>query len=154
MDVASGSAPLAVSFSCDCHDGAQPIIAYEWTFGDGEGSSLPALTHAFNRSGGYNVTLRVVDAAGRSARDSRYLGVGEGARLPPFARARALPVSGDAPLSVQLVSEFGDPDGLVVSRRWTLPDGRSATDTDPAWVLDKVGPLLARLEVTDNDGLT
>lgn len=153
MDVASGSVPLAVTFRCDCHAGDQPIVGYEWQFGDGEGSTQAEVAHAFSRPGGYNVKLRVLDAAGRSAQDSRYLGVGEGAKLPPFARARAVPVSGDAPLNVQLVSEFGDRDGVVVSRRWTLPDGRSAVDADPSWVLDKVGTVLARLEVVDDDGL-
>jgi len=154
VDASSGQAPLAVAFHCDCQAGDSPIVSYTWDFGDGEGSTLADTTHTFIQPGGYTVKLRVLDQRGLSARDSLTVAASRGAKLPPFARARALPVSGDAPLTVQLVSEFGDPDGLVISRRWTLADGRSADNIDPSWLFGFVGSFQARLEVTDNDGLT
>jgi len=154
MDVSSGPAPLTVTFHCDCQQGSSPIVAYAWDFGDGGGSSNADVSHVYSSPGGYNVKLRVLDQAGLTAQDGAQVTLRSGTKLPPFARARALPVSGDAPLTVQLVSEFGDPDGVVVSRRWTLADGRSADNVDPSWVFSAVGTFQARLVVTDNDGLT
>lgn len=153
-DVVGGAAPLTVSFRCDCQAGGQPIVSYAWDFGDGEGSTLADATHVFLRPGGYNVKLRVLDQRGLQAQDTLFISANLGEKLPPVARARALPVWGDAPLDVQMVSEVGDPDGLVVSRRWTLADGRSADNSDPQWLFGQVGLYKARLEVTDNDGLT
>ncbi|HYV44247.1 MAG TPA: PKD domain-containing protein [Myxococcaceae bacterium] len=154
MDVSSGPAPLTVTFHCDCQAGSSPIVSYAWDFGDGSGSTRADASHAYAQPGGYTVKLRVLDQRGLVARDAAPVAASQGGKLPPFARARALPVSGDAPFTSQLVSEFGDPDGVVVSRRWTVPDGRSANDADPSWRFDAVGSFQARLEVTDNDGLT
>ncbi len=150
----TGAAPLAVDFSCDCAEGSAAFIGKEWDYGDGEGSTRDSPSHVFSQSGGYNVKLRVTDANGMEGNDSFYVAVGLGNRLPPFARARATPVTGDTPLSVQFLAEFGDPDGVVVSRRWILPDGSQLTDSDPSTVLSLVGQTTTRLEVTDNDGLT
>lgn len=154
MDVSSGPAPLAVTFHCDCQQGSSPIVAYAWDFGDGGGSNRADASHVYQGPGGYSVKLRVLDQNGLSAQDGAQVAAMAGTKVPPFARARALPVSGDAPLAAQLVSEFGDPDGVVVSRRWTLADGRSADNADPSWVFDAVGTFQAQLVVTDNDGLT
>ncbi|HVE85950.1 MAG TPA: PKD domain-containing protein, partial [Myxococcales bacterium] len=133
---------------------SSPLVSYAWDFGDGEGSTRADTSHVFLQPGGYTVKLRVLDQRGLSGQDALGVSTAAGAKLPPYARARALPVSGDAPLNVQLVSEFGDPDGLVVSRRWSLADGRSADNVDPLWTFDVVGVFFARLDVTDNDGLT
>lgn len=153
-DVTKGPAPLRVSFRCECAEGNSAIVGFEWDYGDGEGSVRGEPVHVYAKSGGFNVKLRVTDARGLEANDNIYIGVGLGDKLPPYARARALPVTGDTPLTVQLVSEFGDPDGIVVNRRWSLPDGSMRTDTDPLIVIDQVGTHSAKLTVTDTDGLT
>jgi hypothetical protein len=62
-------------------------------------------------------------------------------------------VAGDAPLSVQFVADYGDPDGVVVARRWRLPDGTVVENDDPKRTFTSVGTFVARLEVTDNHGL-
>jgi hypothetical protein len=46
------------------------ISAYTWNFGDGSVGSGVAATHAFRRTGTYNVTLGVRDSAGQSASTS------------------------------------------------------------------------------------
>ncbi len=149
-------APIEVSFACDCAQGDSPLVSYTWEFGDGETSDQPSPTHVYARPGGYNVKLRVGDTVGLEARDSFYLPVwsSEDGLKPPFARARVRPTAiGDAPFSPQLVAEFGDPDGIVVSRTWRLPDGRTLVDEDPTLNLQALGSVRVELSVRDNDDL-
>jgi PKD repeat protein len=40
-------------------------VSYRWTFGDGQTGSGASTTHTYERAGTYDVTLRVVDSAGR-----------------------------------------------------------------------------------------
>ena len=42
-------------------DGADHLVGWSWTFGDGKNSSLPDPTHVFARSGLYTVNLQVTD---------------------------------------------------------------------------------------------
>lgn len=153
-DVTSGDAPLAVRFRCDCAEGDSALAAYRWDWGDGTGTTRPEGVHVFSAPGGYNVKLRVIDARGLEATDGVFVSVGQGARVPPFARARATQVAGEAPFKTQLVAELGDPDGVVVGRRWTLPDGTIVDDADPIVTLDTVGAWPVVLQVFDNDGLS
>jgi hypothetical protein len=152
---ADGFGPSVVDFTCACEAGDAPIVSYQWDYGDAEQSNEPAPSHAYLVPGGYNVRLTVVDAAGLEARDTFYLPVWRDGRLkPPFARARARPVPvGDAPFEVELVAEFGDPDGIVVRREWSFPDRPTSLDKDPTLTLSKLGTLRARLTVYDNDGI-
>lgn len=40
-------------------------VSYRWTFGDGEKGSGSSITHTYEKAGTYEVTLRVIDSAGR-----------------------------------------------------------------------------------------
>ncbi len=154
-DPPAGDAPVEVRFSCDCTAGEAELVAWQWEFGDGQSSDLEAPVHVYARPGGYNAKLRVLDALGLEARDSFYIPVWtmDGGRRPPFARARVRPTAvGDAPFAPELVSEFGDPDGVVVQRSWRLPDGREVVDEDPTLQLQTLGVARVELRVTDNDG--
>lgn len=151
----SGPAPHVVRLRCDYGyqgNGAhfEPLI--EWDLGDGTTSTERELVHSYPSPGGYSIRLTVVGTGG-TASDRLSVSVRDGDRLPPTATARASPASGDAPLSVQLVSDFGDQDGTVLSRRWRLPDGTVVENSDPRLTLTQVGVYDAALEVTDNHGL-
>lgn len=39
--------------------------SYRWSFGDGESGSGASITHTYEKAGTYQVTLRVIDSAGR-----------------------------------------------------------------------------------------
>lgn len=150
------AAPVEARFECECRPGEAAIVTWEWEFGDGDTSDRPDPVHVFARPGGYNVKLRVVDAVGLEARDSFYLPVWstDGGQRPPYSRARVRPTPvGEAPFEPELVAEFGDSDGIVVSRTWTLPDGRTITDEDPKLSLQALGTSRVELSVRDNDGL-
>ena len=61
-----GDAPLAVSFNVTRSGGLGPFT-YEWTFGDGGSSTLPAPAHDFGVAGSYNASVQVIDSLGESA---------------------------------------------------------------------------------------
>jgi PKD repeat protein len=54
-------------------DPADPIVSYNWSFGDGATSTGPHVTHAYRKPGSYRVALTVTDAAGTAATAHRVL---------------------------------------------------------------------------------
>lgn len=75
-------------------------------------------------------------------------------KLSPTVRASAEPMSGPAPLVVQLRSTASDADGSVVSYAWDFGDGRTGTGAAATHTYLDSGNYEARVTVTDNDGRT
>ncbi|MDQ1294427.1 MAG: hypothetical protein QG608_2310 [Actinomycetota bacterium] len=74
---------------------------------------------------------------------------------PPVAVASASVVSGPAPLSVTFDSSGShDPDGRIVSRRWSWGDGTADGTADGAHRYTGAGTRTATLQVTDDLGRT
>ena len=75
---------------------------------------------------------------------------------PPTAVAAANPISGIAPLTVNLSSAgSNDSDGSIVSYRWDFGDGSTAsTSASPSHVYSTAGNYTAILTVTDDRGAT
>jgi parallel beta-helix repeat protein len=51
---------MGIAFNAECSNRAQ---SHHWDFGDGEFSSLPSPSHAYDKAGSYKVTLKVIDEA-------------------------------------------------------------------------------------------
>jgi parallel beta-helix repeat protein len=66
------------------------IEQYLWDFGDGTIGSGPAVIHTYNQTGGFTVTLTVIDLAGKTATDSLGITVVE----PPFYPSWWIPYVG------------------------------------------------------------
>ena len=75
---------------------------------------------------------------------------------PPTAAVVAIPVSGNAPLTVNFdASGSWDPDGTIAAYAWNFGDGGSQTGGATAqWTYVAPGAYDATLTVTDNTGLT
>jgi endonuclease/exonuclease/phosphatase family metal-dependent hydrolase len=71
----SGQSPLSVSFSSSASDPDGYITAYSWTFGDGNGSSIPNPTDVYVSPGAYTARLTVTDNAGASSNASVQISV-------------------------------------------------------------------------------
>ncbi len=63
-----GPAPLTVGFILGTNlDQDDPIVSYQWNFGDGQVSTVPphVLFHTYKQPGSYVVTVTISTAAGR-----------------------------------------------------------------------------------------
>jgi outer membrane protein assembly factor BamB len=61
----TGPAPLTANFSVTVTGGVPPY-AYDWSFGDGNASTLASGTHTYTRAGDFLGSLTVSDATGRN----------------------------------------------------------------------------------------
>ena len=67
----------------------------------------------------------------------------------------AIPVSGDAPLTVSIdASDSSDADGSIVNYDWDFGDGTVGSGTTADHTCTTAGQFTAVLKVTDNDGAT
>jgi PKD repeat protein len=65
----AGIVPLTVNFNGSAStpsSGADSIVQYEWSFGDGDNASGKIVSHTFEVIGEYSVTLTVTDNSGKS----------------------------------------------------------------------------------------
>jgi len=155
----SGSKPLDVNFSATASDSDGTIVLYEWDFnGDGvydySSTDTPVTTHTYTANGLYTATLRVTDNDGLTKTDSIIITVG----VPPVASASADPMTGAAPLTVNLSGTGTDSDGTVVLYEWDFDgngvyDWSSTTTGATTYTYTSSGIFNATLRVTDNEGL-
>jgi PKD repeat protein len=151
--VASGEAPMSVSFSGTGSDADGTISAYSWQFGDGHTSAEQNPQHTYDIPGTYTATLTVTDNDGAPASASVSIQV-LAANKPPVASAGANPTSGAPPLAVAFTASASDPDGAIASYRWDFGDGLSSSQPNPSHTYSVAGAYTATLTVTDNGGAT
>lgn len=77
------------------------------------------------------------------------------ASVAPVAVAGADVTRGRAPLTVNFTAQGSyDPDGTIAAWAWDFGDGASSTAENPSHTYTQPGRYLARLTVTDDQGLT
>jgi PKD repeat protein len=141
--------PLAFSGGASI-DRDGDIIAYDWDFGDGNSGSGHDVTHAYEKSGTYSVTLRVTDDSTTdtaSVDDTLSVRVNE----PPVASAGP-----DQLVTASLVtfdgSRSSDLDDSISRHEWDFGDGNSGAGAEPSHVYAKPGTYDVTLTVTDASG--
>lgn len=114
----SGYMPLTVLFT-DTGTGGTPTSWY-WDFGDGTNSkNAQKATHTFTKTGIYNITLTVTNAAGNNTvKKSGYINVT--VFKPPVAAFTANVTSGVAPLTVLFTDTSTG--GTPTSWNWDFGD--------------------------------
>ena len=133
-----------------------PIVRYQWNFGDGGTATGITTTYAYSTPGTYTVTLTVTDAHGRSRSTSRTIAVGEGAGpTPQFNFSPVAPAPGQDVFfnASQSTAAAGR---RLVSYGWVWGDGTTTTDEDPLTSKRYTSPGTYRvtLTVTDDAGRT
>jgi PKD repeat protein len=124
------------------------ILAYEWDFGDGTSAGGPIVSHAYDSSGTYPVTLTVTDdSTTRTAVVSDGLSVR--VNEPPVAEAgedRRIAIAEETVFDAAMSA---DADGEIVSWFWDFGDGNSATGPVVAHRFGAPGTYTVRLRVDD-----
>ncbi len=162
MDIVIDDAPVAdagpdqfvtasdVTFNgAGSSDSDGTITSYEWDFGDGNFGTGQEVTHAYARSGVYEVALIVRDDSGAPLnwnRDTTVLTI----NTVPIADAG--PPQTVAPGEEFILSGRAsvDPDGSISDYLWTYPDGSTARGERAAYKIDEPGLHRIRLTVFDD----
>ncbi|MGB3799925.1 MAG: thrombospondin type 3 repeat-containing protein, partial [Lewinella sp.] len=147
----AGPAPLVVQLDAsDSYDNDGDITSYQWSYGGGNLTGVsPQIT--LNVEGTYAITLTVTDNDGGRATDIVRVTVEPPLNIPPVAVAEASPLSGPAPLRVDLnASNSTDADGTIVAYQWNWGSG-SATGRIVSQNF-AAGAYSVTLTVTDNGG--
>jgi PKD repeat protein len=145
-NVTSGNMPLTVAFICKSKGSP---TTWNWSFGDGTYSKARNPIHKYNKTGKYNVTLTVKNAAGNNTiTKSNYVKVTNAlkASSPTFS---ASPLSGKAPLKVQFTDKST---GTITSRKWSFGDGTYSTVKNPVHTFKKAGKYTVTLTTKSAKG--
>jgi len=141
---------LSCTFTDESDDPDGTVVAWSWTFGDGQTSTERNPQHTYADEGTYTVTLTVTDDDGASS--------GPASRQVTVTRPNEPPTARFGYSCVQLACQFTDastdPDGTVTAWSWSFGDGATSTVRDPVHLYPNGGTYQVSLEVTDNDGDT
>ncbi len=149
-----GTAGDALSFDgSGSSDADGSISSYVWDFGDNSTGTGANPSHTYDRSGSYNVTLRVTDNGGLSGTGITTATIGDIANEPPVANAGG-PYMGTANMAISFnANASNDPDGTIASYVWDFGDGSSGTGVAVSHAYAAEGTYNVTLKVTDNDGI-
>ncbi len=128
----SNCAPLSWRFSSTVNS-VDPVVGYEWDFGDGNTSALPNPTHIFS-AGTYTIQLVVTTAGGCT--DTAIVQRGIIASIKPAPNLIATPRDVCAHLPVNFTDLTA---GTVTNWLWLFGDGGSSTDKNPIHVYEDTG---------------
>jgi PKD repeat protein len=145
----SGFAPLSVAFSGSASGGSSPY-SYDWSFGDGQTSTVQSPSHTYLSAGSYTCTLIVTDSAGATSTRTGAITV-TSASSPLMANASASPTSGQAPLTVNF-SGSASGGASPYSYDWDFGDGGSSNSQNPSHTYSSANTYSAMLTVTDSLG--
>lgn len=131
-----------------------PIVAYDWNFGDGGRGSGRSIDHEFDAPGTYVVTLTIRDGAGRTASASQTVTVGAGA--DPTAVFAVSPTEPEPGRQVFFngAGSRGAPGRQIVSWQWDFGDGAGASGVQVSHVYGRAGTYSVTLTVRDDAGRT
>jgi len=128
------------------------IVTWRWTFGDGGTASTSTATHTYTTPGTYSVALTVTDDLGGSAVAVSSVKIDPLPNLAPNADAGG-PYTGAVGVPVAFDgSGSSDPDGTIVSWRWTFGDLSESTEENPGHTYAAAGTYQVVLTVTDDRG--
>ena len=159
--VLSGESPLLVAFDASGSvDADGRIVAYRWSFGDGETATGRTVDHVFAPPSPttYTVTLEVEDdggAIGTVQQSIEVMIAPDPGNNPPFARFTFDPTHGNGPLFVEFDATLSsDVDGDVVLYAWDFGDGTTGSGEQISHTYNPVATtnFPATLTVYDDDG--
>jgi PGF-pre-PGF domain-containing protein len=143
---ASGIAPLTVQFT-DQSTGSP--TSWNWSFGDGNYSTLQNPAHTYAFAGAFTVSLNAINAAGSNlSTRSNYIDV-TSSIIPPTASFTGIPTTGAVPLTVQFTDTST---GSPTSWNWSFGDGSYRTSQNPLHTYSAIGTFTVSLNATNSAG--
>lgn len=138
-----GCVPLTVNFT-DLSTSNEPIVSWQWDFGDGGIDSVQNPSYTYNATGVYTVTLIIVNSSGctDTLTQVNYVQVGD----PPVACFSATP----------LIVCVGDPVNFTDCSTnanqwfWQFGDGGTSTAQNPSYAYGDTGCYTVTLTVFNN----
>ena len=130
------------------------IISYTWDFGDGQSAEGIEVNHAYGEEGTYIVTLIIRDDKGNTAIDTATIEITNVLLQSPVAEAGE---EKSAKISEAISfdgSKSYDSDGEIIKYAWDFGDGTTGEGEKVEHIYSTIGEFIAKLTVTDNDGLT
>ncbi|HQL93466.1 MAG TPA: PKD domain-containing protein, partial [Candidatus Hydrogenedentes bacterium] len=149
----TGLAPLTTQFVDLSLPGGAPVTTWEWVFGDGQTSNLPAPEHTYAAAGAYSVSLTVTTAIGTSSVTKPNFVVVT-APGGPAADFTAYPTAGKGPLTVQFANLSTAGSAGITQWAWTFGDGQTSTEQSPRHTYGAQGSFPVTLTVTDANANT
>jgi len=135
---------------------AGTITGHIWDFGDGPVLTgyLPIITHVYDVSDSYSVTLTVINSEGLSSSITKQVVVSDAPPICSFGFSPEVPIAGQT--ATFDASDSYDPDGVIVNYTWDFDDGNITTVNDPIiyHTYVTIGNFTVTLLVTDNTLLT
>jgi PKD repeat protein len=144
---------LQVQFTDTSNDADGSVVAWSWSFGDGNTSSLENPLHVYATAGTYDVTLTVTDndgAVGSSGRAVTVTDGSGGSNTPPTASFSYSCSSLDCSFDGTLSSD----DAGIVSYAWDFGDGTGSVLSAPSHSYASQGTYTVTLSVVDTDAET
>jgi large repetitive protein len=146
----------SVTFTSTSYDTDGYIVKEEWDLNnDGQFSWVGfSVIKTFTAPGTYTITLRVTDNDGASSTISKTIVVSAAphTNVPPIADFVYTPNNPNAQEQVRFTSTSYDPDGIIVSYKWTL-NGNLLSDMQSFYyTFMQAGTYTVSLMVTDDEG--
>src|SRR5256885_9814658 len=127
------------------------VVGYSWDFGDGTTATSPTGSHVYATPGDYTATLRVWDASGNTATDTRAITVLD--TLAPVPKG-----GGDRTVDEGqslFFDAFASTDNVgVTAYSWNFGDNSSASTATASHVYARPGTYSASVTVSDAAGNT
>ncbi len=140
----SGCAPLTHTFLATTNS-LDPIVSYQWDFGDGTTGTGAAPVHTYTSTGNYTVTVTITTASGCTAVATMPDGINVGTK--PFANFTATPRDVCAKEPVNFISLST---GLITQWQWFFGDGSTSILPNPVHEYQDTGYFDVTLIVWSN----
>ncbi|MEO6452780.1 MAG: PKD domain-containing protein [Ginsengibacter sp.] len=140
---AVGCAPFTNTFTSTVIS-TEPVISYQWNFGDGSTSSSVSPSHTFTQRGRYTISVIITTAGGCT--DTATVVDGVIVEIKPVALFSANPRNGCANMPVN----FSDlSTGKIDEWYWEFGDGNTSSEQNPLHIYTDTGYFNVSLTITN-----
>jgi PKD repeat protein len=142
----TGTSPLTVAFT---DLSANTPTSWNWSFGDGNTSTLQNPSKVYSSPGTYTISLAATNIAGSNSTTKLNYITASSAALVPVAGFSGTPTTGTAPLTVAFTDLSAN---TPASWNWSFGDGNTSTLQNPSKVYSSPGSYTVSLTATNSAG--